>query len=102
MRARIKSVSAKSRLSIFRSNVHIYGQIIDDASGKTLVSASSLELKDKKKMKKADIAKEVGKKLAEKAVKAGIKEVAFDRGSYHYHGRVKAFAEGVREGGLKI
>ncbi|MGC9610997.1 MAG: 50S ribosomal protein L18 [Minisyncoccia bacterium] len=102
VRARIKNVSAKLRLSVFRSNTHIYAQIIDDASGKTLVSASSLELKDKKKIKKADIAKEVGKNLAGKALKAGIKETAFDRGSYRYHGRVKALAEAVREGGLKI
>lgn len=61
-----------------------------------------MELKDKKKIKKADVAKAVGKLLAEKAVKAGIKEAAFDRGSYRYHGRVKALAEAVREGGLKI
>lgn len=102
VRMRIKSVLTKPRLSVFRSNTHIYAQIIDDAEGKTLVSASSLEVKDKKKMKKADIAKAVGKKLAEKAVKAGVKEAAFDRGNYRYHGRVKALAEAAREGGLKI
>jgi large subunit ribosomal protein L18 len=101
-RARIKSVSERPRLSVFRSNTNIYAQIIDDATGKTLVSASSLELKDKKKIKKADIAKTVGKTLAEKALKAGVKEVAFDRGAYRYHGRVKALAEAAREGGLKL
>lgn len=102
VRARIKSVLTKPRLSVFRSNTHFYAQLIDDVNGKTLVSASSLELKDKKKTNKTDIAKEVGKNLASKAIKAGVKEAAFDRGSYRYHGRVKAFAEAVREGGLKI
>ncbi len=98
-RARIKSVTERPRLSVFRSNTNIYAQIINDATGKTLVSASSLELKDKK-TKKADIAKIVGKTLAEKALKAGVKAVAFDRGAYRYHGRVKALAEAAREGGL--
>lgn len=102
VRMRIKSVTEKPRLSVFRSNTHIYAQIINDATSKTLVSASSLELKDKKKIKKSDIAKEVGKTLAVKAIKAGIKEVAFDRGSYRYHGRVKALAEAAREGGLVL
>ncbi len=98
-RARIKSVTERPRLSVFRSNTSIYAQIINDATGKTLVSASSLELKDKK-MKKTDVAKMVGKTLAEKALKAGVKAVAFDRGAYRYHGRVKALAEAAREGGL--
>jgi large subunit ribosomal protein L18 len=71
-------------------------------TGKTLVSASSLEVKDKNKIVKTGIAKAVGKLLAEKAAKAGVKEAAFDRGSYRYHGRVKALAEAAREGGLKI
>ncbi|MEK7651261.1 MAG: 50S ribosomal protein L18 [Patescibacteria group bacterium] len=102
VRNRIKSVSPRPRLSVFRSNIHIYAQIIDDATGKTLASASSLEIKNKGKIKKADIAKAVGKTLAEKAVKAGVKEAAFDRGNYRYHGRVKALAEAAREGGLKL
>lgn len=101
-RSKIKDISQRPRLSVFRSNVHIYAQIIDDVKGRTLVSASSLELKNKDKIKKADIAKAVGKTLAEKAVKAGVKEAAFDRGEYRYHGRVKALAEAAREGGLKI
>ncbi|MGC9603395.1 MAG: 50S ribosomal protein L18 [Minisyncoccia bacterium] len=101
VRLRIRAVTRRPRLSVFRSNTNIYAQIIDDANGKTMVSASSLELKGKKS-KKSDIAKEVGKKLAEKAVKAGIKDAAFDRGRYRYHGRVKALAEGAREGGLTI
>jgi large subunit ribosomal protein L18 len=98
-RARIKSVTERPRLSVFRSNTAIYAQIINDATGKTLVSASSLELKGKK-IKKTDIAKTVGQQLALKALKAGVKTVAFDRGAYRYHGRVKALAEAVREGGL--
>jgi large subunit ribosomal protein L18 len=101
-RLRIKTVSRKPRLSVFRSNAQIYAQVIDDNTGKTLASASSLELKGKAKTKKADIAKAVGKALAEKALKAGVKEVAFDRGNYRYHGRVKALAESAREGGLKL
>jgi large subunit ribosomal protein L18 len=102
VRRKLIDTSNKPRLSVFRSNVHIYAQLIDDSQSKTLLSASSLELKNKKKMTKSDIAKAVGKSLAEKAIKAGIKEAAFDRGSYRYHGRVKALAEAVREGGLKI
>jgi large subunit ribosomal protein L18 len=102
VRFKIKSVSKRPRLSIFRSNTHIYAQIIDDANGKTLVSSSSMELKDKKTDKKSNTAKAVGKLLAEKAIKAGVKEAVFDRGNYRYHGRVKALAEAAREGGLKI
>lgn len=89
------------RLSVFRSNVHIYAQLIDDEKGKTLVSASSLEVKEKGKGK-IDVAKEVGLKLAEKAKGAKIGTAVFDRGSYRYHGRVKALAEGAREGKLKF
>ena len=102
VRFKIKGVSTRPRLSVFRSNTNIYAQVIDDETCKTLASASSLELKDKKKIKKADIAKAVGKTLAEKALKAGVKEAAFDRGNYRYHGRVKALAEAAREGGLKL
>ncbi len=102
VRFRIKDTSGRLRLSVFRSNANIYAQIIDDAAGKTLVSVSSLELKTKKKEKKIDVAKEIGRILAEKAAKAGVKEAALDRGSYRYHGRVKALTEAAREGGLKI
>jgi len=89
------------RLSVFRSNKHIHAQIIDDVSGKTLVSASSLEVKNDK-LKKIDVAKEVGKLIAKKAEELKISSVVFDRGSYRYHGRVKSFAEGAREGKLKF
>ena len=102
VRKRIVASSGRLRLSVFRSNSHVYAQIIDDKEGKTLVSASSLETKDSKKSKKTDAAKAVGKAIAEKALKAGIKEVAFDRGRYRFHGRVKAVAESARENGLKI
>ncbi|MBT8312054.1 MAG: 50S ribosomal protein L18, partial [Flavobacteriaceae bacterium] len=91
------------RLSVYRSNKEIYAQVIDDISGKTLVAASSRDkgLSDAKGTK-SEIAQEVGKVLAQKAVKAGIEKVAFDRGGNLYHGRVKSLAEGAREGGLKF
>lgn len=88
------------RLSVFRSNKYIYGQIIDDEKGKTLVAVSDLSnLGD---LSKNDRAREVGKMLAEKALKKGIKKVYFDRGKFKYHGRVKALAEGAKEGGLEF
>ena len=87
------------RLSVFRSNKNIYAQIIDDMSGNTMVSCSSVEIKKFGK-NNVESSKEVGLKLAEKAKKKGIKEVLFDRGGYLYHGKIKSFAEGVREGGL--
>jgi len=100
VRSRVEGVSERPRLSVFRASQHIYGQLINDASGKTLASASSLEIKTKGK--KSDLAKEVGKLLAKKAAEKGIKAVVFDRGGYAYHGRVKALAEGAREGGLNF
>ncbi len=93
----------RPRLSVHRSSKHIYAQVIDDAQGKTLASASTLEKDVKGSLKTgADkaAAAAVGKLLAERAVKAGIKEVVFDRGGYLYHGRVKALADAAREGGL--
>ena len=100
-----RSGGGRPRLSVFRSSKHIYAQVIDDARGETLASASSLE----KEMRAGsntgadiDAAKAVGKLLAERAVKRGVKEVVFDRGGYLYHGRVKALAEGSREGGLQF
>lgn len=90
--------SKRPRLSVFRSNRFIYAQIIDDSKGKTLVSASSKELKTK--TVNIEIAGKVGEALALKAKKAKIKEVVFDRSAYKYHGQVKALAEGVRKGGL--
>lgn len=95
----------KPRLSVFRSSKQIYAQIIDDENGRTLASASSLE-KDKRDALKTganiEAAKEIGKLIAERAVAAGVKEVVFDRGAYMYHGRVKALADGAREGGLQF
>ena len=92
----------KPRLSVFRSNKQIYAQIIDDLSGNTLASASSLHEENAQKVNKVDQAKEVGKMIAESATKAGIKEVVFDRNGYLFHGRVKALADAARENGLKF
>ena len=88
------------RLSIFRSARHIYAQVIDDVAGKTVAAASSKELG--LSGNKTEQAKAVGAALAERAAKAGITKVVFDRGSFRYHGRVKALAEGAREGGLEF
>ena len=97
----ISGTAAKPRMSVFRSNKEISVQLIDDVAGVTLVAASSKSLKDAKGTK-IEIAAEVGKAIAEKAGKAGIETVAFDRNGYLYHGRVKALADGAREGGLKF
>jgi len=97
VRAKIFGKKEKPRLCVFRSAKHIYAQIIDDERGKTMVSASDLELK-----KQEDKAKEVGKLIAKKALEKKIEKVVFDRGGYNYHGKVKALAEGAREGGLKF
>ena len=103
IRVRVSGDVERPRLSVYRSLNHIYAQIIDDVSGKTLVAASTLspELKDAKGKKK-DQAKEVGKLLAKKCVEARIGSVVFDRNGFNYHGRVAAVAEGAREGGLKF
>jgi large subunit ribosomal protein L18 len=99
----ISGTSSSPRLSVYRSNADIYVQIIDDSTGKTLLSASSRD-KDLSSSKgtKSEISKLVGKHVAEKAKEKGIEAVVFDRGGYLYHGRVKALAEGAREGGLKF
>jgi len=99
IRKRVTGSVTKPRLSVFRSNSAIYAQLIDDLAGRTLASASSHEL-GAQTINKVDVSKLVGQKLAEKAVTAGITEVVFDRSGYLYHGRVKALAEGAREGGL--
>lgn len=99
IRKKISGTTTKPRLSVFRSNKEIYAQLIDDVNGQTIASASSQELKTAKGTK-VDISKLVGQKLAEKAKSNGIQDVTFDRGGYLYHGRVKALAEGAREGGL--
>jgi large subunit ribosomal protein L18 len=95
----------KPRLTVFRSSRQIYCQIIDDALGRTLAAASSLEKANRERLKSGasvEAAKVIGQQVAERAAQAGIKEVVFDRGSYIYHGRVKALADGAREGGLKF
>ena len=102
IRKKVSGTSAKPRLSVFRSNKQIYAQIIDDVAGVTLASSSSYNNKAVDGKDKSETAGIVGKELAEKAIKAGISEVVFDRNGYKYHGRVKALADGAREGGLKL
>lgn len=103
IRKKISGVAAKPRLSVFRSNTDIYAQLIDDANGVTLASASSKQ-KDiaAQKAPKTEKSKLVGAAIAAKAKDLGITTVVFDRGGYIYHGRVKAVAEGAREGGLQF
>ena len=99
------SSGGRPRLSVFRSSKHIYAQVIDDAKGQTVAAASSLEKELSSTLKTgADkaAATAVGKLLAERAKKAGIDKVVFDRGGYRYHGRIKALADGAREGGLNL
>ena len=101
--ALMKKSYGKLRLSVFRSSRHIYGQIIDDVRGVTIAAASSLESTVKKQFKNCgtkEVASVVGKLIAEKALKKGVKKVVFDRGGYIYHGRIKNLAEAAREGGL--
>lgn len=102
IRKKVKGSTERPRLSVFRSNTSIYAQIIDDINGITLVSASSMDLGSRKENTNIDVALQVGKKIAEKAQQAGIQTVVFDRNGYLYHGKVKALAEGAREGGLKF
>lgn len=100
IRKKISGTAERPRLSVYKSNKAIYAQVIDDQVGNTLAYATSLELD--KTPANVEMAKEVGKKLAEKAKANGVSTVVFDRGGYIYHGRVKALAEGAREGGLKF
>jgi large subunit ribosomal protein L18 len=103
IRQKLSGTAQRPRLSIFRSTRHIYGQIIDDTAGRTLVAASTMspELKDQLGgLKKVEAAKAVGRLLAEKAKQAGVGAVVFDRNGFLYHGRVKALAESARENGL--
>lgn len=106
IRNKLKRCSnGRLRLSVYRSNMNIYAQIIDDRCGNTVVSASTLDKDLKNTLKSGkniDAAREIGKILADRAQKANIEEVVFDRGPYIYHGRVKALAEAVREGGIKF
>ena len=100
VRKKISGKNGTPRLSIFRSNKFIYAQIIDDREGKTIISISDIKKSNAIKEGKLGRAKEIGKTLATQAIKKNIKKVVFDRGGYKYHGRVKAIAEGAREGGL--
>ena len=105
VRKKIRGTPERPRLCVYRSLKHIYAQIIDDVAGRTLVAASTLdkEIRDSiAGMKKTEQAKEVGKLIAKKALEKGIKKVVFDRNGFLYHGRVKALAEGAREGGLEF
>ena len=105
VRAKMSGTAQRPRLCVFKSGKHIYAQLINDEKGKTLVAASSQEIKNPKSKvqpPKIYIAKEVGKSLAQKALEKKIEKVVFDRGGYLYHGKIKALAEGAREGGLKF
>ncbi len=105
IRKRVEGDAERPRLSVFRSATHIYAQIIDDNQGKTLAAASTLDksIRDALKgKKKSDAAKEVGKAVAERAKKAGVAAVVFDRNGFRYHGRIAAVADGAREGGLSL
>jgi large subunit ribosomal protein L18 len=102
-RYKISRTADRPRLSVFRSGKHIYAQIIDDLKGATVASASTNEKGDKvAKSYNTEAAATVGKKIAERATKAGVKQVVFDRGGYIYHGRIKALADAAREGGLEF
>ncbi len=99
IRKGIFGTTERPRLTIYRSNLHVYAQVVNDIDGKTLASASSRSLA---KGSNVDAAKEVGKQLAKAAVEVGINKVAFDRNGYRFHGRVKALADAAREGGLQF
>jgi large subunit ribosomal protein L18 len=99
IRAKLSGTGERPRLNVYRSLNHIYAQVIDDQTGQTLVSASSIKLKTGGNVAAA---KEIGKAVAEKAVEKGIKKVVFDRGGFLYHGRIKALAEAAREAGLEF
>jgi large subunit ribosomal protein L18 len=101
VRGKVSGTAQRPRLNVFRSNANIFAQLIDDVSGTTIASASSVEKAFEGGGNK-EAAKKVGKSIAERAIAKGIEEVVFDRGGYIYHGRVKELAEGAREGGLKF
>jgi large subunit ribosomal protein L18 len=101
IREKLAGTAERPRLNVYRSLNHIYAQVINDAKGETLASASTLQAKMKTGGNVA-AAKEIGKQVAEQAIAKGIKQVVFDRGGYLYHGRVKALAEAAREAGLKF
>lgn len=101
VRRKVTGTSDRPRLSVFRSNKHIYAQLIDDVAGRTLVSASSLD-RGIEAGKPAEVGRQVGVRLAERAREAGVEQTVFDRNGYRYHGRIKSLADGVRSGGLKF
>lgn len=102
IRAKIKGSPSTPRVSVFRSNKHIYAQLIDDASGNTILQVSEKDIQSKVKMTKTEISTELGKKLGTAAIGKNIKKVVFDRGGFKYHGRVKALAEAARSEGLEF
>jgi large subunit ribosomal protein L18 len=102
VRGKIRGTAERPRLAVFRSNKGIFAQLVDDDAGKTLAASSWLDLPKSFKGDKTEQASEVGKRLADSAKKAGVEAVVFDRGGYLFHGRVKALAEGAREGGLSF
>ena len=103
IRKTVSGTAERPRLAVYRSNKEIYAQLIDDVNGKTITAASSRDKDiDASKVNKVEAAKLVGKAIADKATKAGVETVSFDRGGYLYHGRVKSLAEGAREAGLKF
>lgn len=102
IRKKFEGTTECPRLSVFRSNKQIYAQLINDATGSTIVSASSSEIKAEASQNKVDQAAQVGELIAKKAVEAGVERVVFDRNGYLYHGRVKSLADGARKGGLKF
>jgi len=101
IREKIRGTQTCPRLSVFRSNKHIYAQLIDDVEGKTIVTASSLE-KEPVTGKPTEVSKVIGQRLADRAKEAGIERAVFDRSGYRYHGRIKALTEGARSGGLQL
>jgi large subunit ribosomal protein L18 len=102
IRRRLRGTAERPRLAVFRSVAHIYAQVIDDAQGRTLVSASSVDKTSRAKGGNVAAATAIGKLVAQRAAEKGIKSVVFDRGGYQYHGRVKALAEAAREAGLEF
>ena len=105
VRAHVSGTASRPRLNVYRSLAHIYAQVIDDVTGATLVSASTVDSELRAEMagkKKAEQAKAVGQAVAKRALAKGLTKVTFDRSGYRYHGRVKALAEGAREGGLEF
>jgi large subunit ribosomal protein L18 len=104
IRKKLSGTNERPRLSVFRSNTQLYAQLVDDLAGKTIANASSLykSVAEQKVKSKIEVAKLVGKLIAERAKELGIQEVVFDRSGYLYHGRVKAFADAAREAGLKF